>query len=74
MNGQKIINCGVGSTSNEVTTVAVVDSKIANTKVHDLALATATLNMNTQKIENVVNPTTAQGVVTKNYLENDYRP
>jgi len=52
-----------------LTTDAATKGYCDGLKVHDLTLATAALNMNTQKISGVVDGTLAQDAATKNMLD-----
>jgi len=47
MNSRKITSLGNATANTDAVNKTTMDTTIAATKVHDLALATATLNMNT---------------------------
>jgi hypothetical protein len=51
-------------------TISDFDTQVRTNKIHQLALATADLDMNTHKILNIVDPTNPQEGATKNYVDN----
>ena len=58
-----------GSDEVKAVTAAGLKAHVESRKVHELAAPTAALAMNSQKITGVANPTAAQDVATKAYVD-----
>lgn len=61
-----------GTNDTKAATPKGVKDHFDSRKVHELALPTAALNMNSQKITSVTDPTAAQDAATKNYVDGRY--
>lgn len=63
---------GITKITSGVLSVAVLNTDYANvtTRLDQFAVPTASLNLNSQKIINLLDPTNAQDAVTKAYMDN----